>query len=291
VGGTYQARISRRTPACVVILLDQSGSMEEPIGGADGVSKAVAAAEAVNRQLRTLARKSSKVAGEGVRPYFDIAVLGYGGDVTSGGVTYCLPGTARGKELVSITTLAASPLRVDPVTRLQPDGKGGQVATTGKMPVWFDPVARGGTPMLEAIRRAHETIGTWAAGHEDSYPPIVINITDGEPYEDPSAAAKALDQISTNDGSALLYNIHLSGAAATEIEFPADPSVLPDQFARLLFGMSSALPEKARQDLAAKGHQTAPQARGFIFNANPTLMVTFLEAGTNVSEARGGRDR
>src|SRR4051794_10610590 len=37
--GNYSAQITRRNPACLIFLLDQSGSMEEPIAGGGGQKK------------------------------------------------------------------------------------------------------------------------------------------------------------------------------------------------------------------------------------------------------------
>jgi hypothetical protein len=290
--GTYQAMISRKTPACIVILLDQSTSMADQISGRPD-SKAKAAASAVNRLLAVLAITSTKAVGEGPRPYFDVAVLGYGGDVLHGGdavVTPRLPGSGRGSELVSIATLEKNPARMETGSRVMPDGKGGHVQTASKSYVWVDPVANGGTPMLEAMRAARTVIERWARHHQDSYPPIVINITDGEPYKDPTSAARALSDISTADGSSLLYNIHLSGAAETAISFPALPTMLPDKFARLLFDISSPLPDKIGQELRAD-YRVEPGARGFIFNSDPALLVKFLEVGTRVEEKKDNWDR
>jgi hypothetical protein len=279
VSDTYKAQISRATPACVVILLDQSWSMNDPFGDSS-TRKANVAAGAVNNLIRALVRKCTQVIKEGPRDYFDIAVVGYG---QNGKVQSCLPGTSRGDELMPIERLARTPLRVETKPRLVPDGRGGQVETVVKVPVWFDPIASAGTPMLGAFQDAYAIISRWAAGHRDSYPPIVINITDGKPTEDPAKEARMLSDVRTSDGSALLYNIHLSGTAARPIKFPAASSVLPDEFARMLFDISSVLPDKVRRDLLALDNPVDAGARGLIFNADPALLVRFLEVGTNLN--------
>src|SRR5689334_11922551 len=50
-GGTYSAEISRQSPACLVFLIDQSGSMDEPIAGGTGEKKKQVVADAINRLL------------------------------------------------------------------------------------------------------------------------------------------------------------------------------------------------------------------------------------------------
>ena len=59
------------------------------------------------------------------------------------------------------------------------DGAGGVLETSVKFPVWFEPVASGGTPMREALTRAAEELVAWCDAHPDSYPPTVLHVTDG----------------------------------------------------------------------------------------------------------------
>src|SRR5205823_5033685 len=74
---TYNRRIDRNSPGCLVFLIDQSSSMEDPIGGAQQ-SKAGAVAEQLNCCLFELIQKCSKAHGEPPRSYFSVAVIGYG---------------------------------------------------------------------------------------------------------------------------------------------------------------------------------------------------------------------
>src|SRR3984957_15123887 len=48
-GGRYSAEISRQNPGCLLFLVDQSGSMEEPIAGGTGEKKKQVVADAINR--------------------------------------------------------------------------------------------------------------------------------------------------------------------------------------------------------------------------------------------------
>jgi hypothetical protein len=73
----YVAEISRTNPSCFIFLVDQSASMVDPIGGEVKMSKADVVADALNRLLTELAIRCAKE--EGVRDYFHVAVLGYGG--------------------------------------------------------------------------------------------------------------------------------------------------------------------------------------------------------------------
>ena len=75
----YVAEISRTSPTCILFLIDQSSSMAGPFGGAPGKSKADGVADAVNRLLQNLALKCAK--SDGIRDYFHVGVIGYGGRV------------------------------------------------------------------------------------------------------------------------------------------------------------------------------------------------------------------
>src|SRR5205814_10517899 len=97
-------------------------------------------ANAVNRCLENFVDRCS--GGNGVRRYFDIAVIGYGAKLGS-----AWTGAIAGQDWVSIAEVGDS-ARVVEITSEQSDGRPVQV------PVWLDPVAEGGTPMCQALTRA-----------------------------------------------------------------------------------------------------------------------------------------
>ena len=59
------------------------------------------------------------------------------------------------------------------------DGAGGVVEVTRKLPIWLRPKAGYGTPMCDALSTASTALQEWTSQHPDSYPPMVINVTDG----------------------------------------------------------------------------------------------------------------
>ena len=138
----YSAEISRANPTIFVFLLDQSASMQDPIGGAEGQRKCDVVADALNRLLSELTVKCAKE--EGVRDYFSVSVIGYGGS----NVGPALAGPLAGRILVPLSEIAASPARLESRTKKVPDGAGGLVEQEIKFPIWVDPVASGGTPMV-----------------------------------------------------------------------------------------------------------------------------------------------
>ena len=48
------------------------------------------------------------------------------------------------------------------------------------MPVWVEPLNEGGTPMCAAMDRAGRIAHSWIQTYPQSFPPIVINLSDGE---------------------------------------------------------------------------------------------------------------
>ena len=288
--GSYVAEISRDRPGCILFLLDQSQSMEGPFAGDARTSKAEALADAINKLLMSLVLRCTQNVNEGPRNYFDVGVIGYG-DSWDSGPRPCLGGALKGRKLVSVSDLANNYLRVEERTRMVPDGAGGLVRTNVKFPVWLDPVAKDGTPMREAVELACDILRPWIAEHKRSYPPIVINITDGEPNDDPTAAARTLIALETDDGNVLLYNLHLSELAGSPLLFPAASSGLPDDFAQMLFQMSSPVPPRIQEELKLEGYSIEPGARGFVFNSDAVALIQFLDIGTRLVLERGPGER
>jgi hypothetical protein len=276
----YVAEISRANPTCFVFLLDQSASMQDRIGGGTGQRKCDVVADALNRLLSELAIKCAKE--EGVRDYFYISVIGYGASVGP-----ALSGQLAGRDLVPLSEVAAGPARLETRTKKVPDGAGGLVDQDVKFPVWVDPVADNGTPMTNALTQAHSIISSWLVAHPDCFPPVVLNLTDGESTDgDPGLAGEAVRQLGSSDGSVLLFNLHVSNDAATSITFPDSDLLLPNDYARALFNLSSLLPPGMRSYAQQQGVSASEGTRGFVFNADMTSVVQFLDIGTRASELR-----
>jgi hypothetical protein len=301
----YAAAISRSNPSCFLFLIDQSGSMDEvmnptnvrPAGAphqadgktythvADGPTKAQSVADAINRLLQTLTIKCAK--SEGIRDYFDVGVVGYGGEETESHIAPAMAGVLAGRDLAPISEIANNPARIDERVKKVADGAGGLVEQKIKLPIWFDAVAKGGTPMCAALRRARSILEPWVLEHPDSFPPIIINITDGESTDgDPSTEAFSLRSLSTRDGNALFFNVHISSRAGSPIELPSDASALPDDYAKTLFHASSVLAPAMISQARLEGMPVTDQSRGFVYNAAIENVIQFLVIGTRPSNLR-----
>jgi hypothetical protein len=273
----YTTEISRTNPTCFLFLVDQSSSMLEPFGAQPDKQKAEGVADAINRLLQNLVLKCAK--SEGIRDYFYVSIVGYGGVVAS-----ALGGALAGRVLVPVSAIAASPLRVEQRTRKVDDGAGGLIDQSFKFPVWFEARANGRTPMCTALAEAQEQLQVFLCRYPDCYPPMVINITDGASTDgDPLPAAKAVQDLFSTDGNVLLFNAHISSKQTYPIAFPATEDGLPDNFSRLLFRMSSPLPPRLQEAANSDGFPAGPGSRGFVFNADLVSIIRFLDIGTRVS--------
>jgi hypothetical protein len=272
----YSAEISRANPTCFVFLVDRSGSMADSFGGESGQCKADSVADALNRLLQTLVLRCAK--SEGVRDYFHIGVIGYGEQAG-----FALGGGLAGRGLVPVSEVGNNPLRVETRTRKVPDGAGGLVEQSIKFPVWFEPLANGRTPMCQALEQARSCVADFVSRTPRCFPPILLNITDGEATDgDPEPYAEALRALTTADGPVLLFNLHISARSDRPIKFPSTEANLPDEHAQRLFRMSSELPSPMLDGARAQGLRVDAGARGFVFNADLVSVIEFLDIGTRV---------
>jgi hypothetical protein len=270
---TYQAEISRDNPTCILFVIDQSGSMEESTES--GRSKAKFVADVLNKTIYTLVTNCSKA--DGIRNYFDVGVLAYSGSTVTTGF-----GGALGNAPVHpISVISEKPLRVEDRIKKLDDGAGGIIEQKTKFPIWFDPQAAGGTPMTVALKKSMELIAEWCDLHVHSYPPTVLHVSDGQSTDgSPEHIADGLRQLSTNDGESLLFNLHVTTGGGSEILFPTSEIGLQDDYSRMLFRMSSALPTHLAKFAGDKGYSIKEGSRGFIFNGGPKCIVDFFEIGT-----------
>lgn len=261
----YTAPITRANPTCFLFLIDQSGSMRDQIAGLDK-TKAEGVADAINSLLDNLITTCEQ--GEDILDRFSVGVLGYGQRVGP-----ALGGALCGRHLVPISEVATHSLRVEQ----RRDATG---ACTN-FPVWFEPVGAGQTPMCAALAQAKAVLAEFLSSHPDCFPPVVINITDGQANDgDPRVPAAALRGLSSSNGNVLLFNAHLSCQPGAEVMLSEAEAGLTDKYARLLFRMSSVLPERMQTLAGQAGLPVGTASRGFLFKADLNQVVKLLQVGT-----------
>src|SRR5438046_2709519 len=94
----YRAEISRASPTAILIVMDQSTSMNQRLQG--GQSKAAFLSDVLNKTLYTIITNCSKA--DGVRDYFHVGVVAYSGENARNG----FPGALNDEPLHAISRLA-----------------------------------------------------------------------------------------------------------------------------------------------------------------------------------------
>jgi hypothetical protein len=276
---SYTKEINRKNPTCFLFVIDQSGSMDETMSG--GRIKSEFVADVLNRTIAETIVRCTKA--DGVRDYFEIGVIGYGGD----DVGSAFGGALSGHTLLPISEIECNPLRID--EREQDIDTGDDVLDRQvvKFPVWIDPQHDGGTPMCAAMGMIAETVAEWCDSHPSSYPPTIVHVTDGQSTDgDPEEIAEAVKGISTNDGEVLLFNLHVDTKSGDEIVFPSSEDELPDDYARLLFRMSSTVPDHLISVAQSMGYDVTDDSRFFAYKAGMDFIGHFFEIGTRASQLR-----
>ncbi len=103
----YSQEISRQNRACFLFLLDQSFSMEEPLGNSSN-RKCDELITAINGWLQNMAIRAS--GDEGIKDWMDVGVFGYRTDQQANPIIQsALQGALANRALVSIAEIGASP--------------------------------------------------------------------------------------------------------------------------------------------------------------------------------------
>lgn len=283
----YSKKITRNQPALITILLDVSNSMNSE-WGSSGKSLAAGAMYAVNRTIRDLLFNACIPEGE-VLNYINLAVYGYGADDDGNGVSWRLGKLSEPSTGYALAQdWAGSQHRMETIDlgRLADNA---QIARSQKLPIWVEEEATGWTPMCAGFEKAASVVKAHIANYPESFPPIVINITDGQPtdhngdYSNLQKAALRIKQQETEDGKALLFNVHLdqNGEQFT-IMFPDMPPQ-HSEYARELAKCSSILPaEMSKQGRKELKIDIPESAYGYCLNADFQSLVAFLKIGTTV---------
>lgn len=297
--GTYIRPWSRQYRGLLIFLLDQSSSMTDQItmGGQTYTNGQIATA-ALNSLIYTIVKNTPNDIQTGKkRDYCDVLVLGYGDQVNP------LLHDGRSRP-ASIKELAQNPVSYTTVEEERYDSYSQKkVKVQEKQPYWITYQANSSyTQMAQALRATYQAVNSWLQADNtrlQSFPPIVINITDGQHNGegDPAAEAANICRLATSDGNVLLFSCHLTAHARQAIAFPKDTGQIdpmindPEErlWARKLFNMSSPIPStmilKARSSFNI---QLDNNARGFLYNASPTELINFLRWGTQPAEQRWG---
>ncbi|WP_316849051.1 hypothetical protein [Pedobacter agri] len=278
----YSARITRKNPAAIVIMIDQSASMNQTFDA--GRSKAKIVADLVNELLQDLLLKCVKA--NGLRNYFHILVFGYGEKIN-----LLWEGGLKGKTWVSVEELKENIIetRSEEAERQTTFGIKKYIKDRYR---WISEASSGrSTSMKQAFEYCHALLEKWTLENDQSFPPMVFNITDGYPtdinddYDLWLSTCHKLTARGTADGNTLLFNILLT--KGTEIIMPGETqsrALLSHPYHRAMVLGSSELPPVLRplaHRLFAQPRLLSEPSRCLIINCTPNSVLGMLKIGTN----------
>lgn len=275
---------SSANPGYIIFLIDQSGSMGEDYTG--GKNKAEFTSLVINRTINDLIFTNS--AGDKIKDRVFISLIGYGG---KGG------NSVDDIRSDYLSAFADSPLKVEKIKKKVSDGAGGLVEIEEEMAMYVEPTCprNGLTPMAEALDFAKQLIEGWITKKPDNPAPVIINVSDGMPYtgsnpiddiEKTISTANSIMNINTGDGNPLIFNVHLGQPPFNETKFSSTENEVSDEEGKILFKISSKVPETYREAARKYEFVTDVDSRGFVSNAGPETLIKFINFGSS-----GGTDR
>lgn len=276
----YSQEITRQHRTAFIIALDRSGSMQESVQfGKKKLSKAEAVAIIANALITELIDRCQRT--DCLRNYYDVAVIGYAND----SVEMLLGGDG----MISIEEIS----KLNPKSKILSDeqqlSEYGSAIFQHTLNEWFAPHAEGNTPMYEALLKVRDLASEWCQKREnrESFPPVIINITDGEASDcednELRDICSQIKRIATDDGNVLLINIHIS----TDNTLPATIFPMPDEltgggrYLKLLAECSSVMPSAFDNPIREiKGQGATPPFFGMGYNASIIELLSIVNIGS-----------
>ena len=264
----YVQNVSRRTPGLIIFLIDQSSSMDGSIFTQSGknYTKAMVVADCVNRWILELLGKCC--AGAEFRNLLGFTFIGYSTEISS-----ALPAIDLSRYPIVASELAKSYITKN-------DGDQYDLENNPKPKfTWILPIASGSTNMTPALDKAYEIANNWTKSHMDSFPPIIINITDGLTLDpnNPDVLEKSgvitgigdkIKSIRTNYGHSLILNYLIGSVELASVKFPLERKEVSELnfVAGQLFDMSSVVPDVLIDDAKGYNLEIKNGARFFFYN-------------------------
>jgi len=291
----YSNRISSQNPAHFVFLIDRSGSMlDEWCSSRMGLTLSESAAIALNEVLYDLSLNACMDANNQLKDRVHISAYAYGDD----DVVWALDNLNEAEGWVKADDWMGGWSRKEEV----PVSEDGGRVISRELPIWIEPHAEGSTPMCSAFRKAAKVVEAHMNKYPNSYPPIIINITDGWPtdtgvswngggeyspdWNEVRRAADEITSLSCADGSPLLLNIHITPGESTgsqSLVFPVEAPSDSHESVKNMTSISSVLPANMVLEGRKNGYDLKEGARGLILNADRALLTKFLKIGTTLT--------
>lgn len=240
----YGQKVSCANPAAIVMVLDDSGSMQECLSGTSDPKHLwceryfwVIAKELLARSTETQGADLT------VKPRYYLHVIKYG--------SMPQPWAPEIQDIQAAVTKYTN--------------EGNTLGLGGKL---------GGTDAAAALQLAYEHLQIIVNDprFQRSFPPMVFHLTDGMSHSDPTVAAGLIKSLATADGNVLLVNAFIGTQTNLNYKEPEDfpgyvavSEVGPHEDNIRLFNMSSEMPACIHRNLVDDGIFPAMRAGARLF--------------------------
>jgi hypothetical protein len=234
----YERKVERAHPALITMILDDSGSMSTALPGSND-SRFQWVERYSGVILKELLARCMEVSGETptVKPRYYLDVIKYGSTVQ----TWHASSNGDGDAELDIGTAAKK------FTDNGSLGLGGSLGGTDTAAAFQFALSR----IEKALQKER---------FQNSFPPIVFHLTDGESHTDAEPIAQQMMNLASSDGGVLVVNGYIGTSTNLTYKDPNDfPGYLTEQEIGSspdnlrLFRMSSVMPSSMRANLVNDG--------------------------------------
>ncbi len=252
VTGQYLQPATRLTPALVIYLIDASASMNELCGPSLPMSKVELVNAALREGIKAMVLRSMR--DNRVQPRYHVAMLAYSTTVLD-----LLQGVRTLPELMRV-------------------GGPPELIAGGEE-----------TDTAAGFKAVEELLNRYLENYRGSPAPLVCHLTDAlRTTQDPAPIVQRIQKMSVNDGPVLVENILMSEKLLRKpvsnwqqwggVHRPKD---ITDEYARLLFSLSSPIPETYRENInRSAGYQLQKGAALFFPGSQTELMRLAIAASS-----------
>ena len=284
--------MSRANPGLMVFLVDCSASMTFPLlHSANDKNKSISKFQAAATILDSvLFQCTTKCASEDkYKDYVDFVILGYGDNVFSP-----ISKISVSEYPISVNKLDSSYESVEEFSEEELDETNSPIKWINQ-----DMPLGGITSMRAGFAMAKKLIQDWAKKHPDSYPPVLLNVSDGMANDLPIINVDGEDafdvaplielcndikKIQTNDGNTVIGNIHLSDGKIMNVKFPVSIDEVQElelESAETLFEMTSTVPAPWLEKAQGFGLNIRQDSKMYIYNSDFDSFLSFFKFGTD----------
>ena len=214
----------RLNPHLLILMIDKSGSMNELLE--NGQTRSEMVASVINRTIEEIIKRNQQDGK--VKDRTRIVIISYSNEV-------------KIEKAGLLTDLFNNPLEVVEVEQKVPDGNGGLVTIKKKQRIWTKPIGKdeqGCTCMAEAFAVATRILKEIVS--PESYPPIIVNITDGYPQ----FPIETIDYTEENMVEVLSSSIEQTKQQVKELSAQGKPIIF-----NLCFGEGTSIVFPIKEDL------------------------------------------